>query len=176
MMVKFLSAEQRKWLTKYKRMAGDCDQLARKLRQNITKMFWILTFMIPLVLTNISVGDTVPFGDETTLGTGVFFINSTLSSARDDTIDSESTTLAAALTSGSTKHEDFTTGSVTPHTYFSAAYIISSCEAFINALSVAAAAYTECAIKYARPLRFCEHCVVHYLKSKHLYDIIMLVS
>ena len=54
-------------------------------------------------------------------------------------------------------------------------HIDSSCKAFIDAFADAVAKYTKCMISYARPLRFCTHCVEHYVVAKAQYTVLMEV-
>ncbi|ELT88308.1 hypothetical protein CAPTEDRAFT_185251 [Capitella teleta] len=51
--------------------------------------------------------------------------------------------------------------------------IVSSCTAFTNYYGDLAANFTQCAIRNARPLKFCEHCVDVYVNSLNVYRLIM---
>ena len=50
-----------------------------------------------------------------------------------------------------------------------------SCDAFIYEFAKQASQFIECSIDNARPFRFCEGCVVHYMKAKTVYNDIKVV-
>ncbi len=143
-------------------------------------MFLILTLFASLVFTSVSLDDTVPYVGHKHLVDGIFPPNSTLSSASSELTDEgtvpvpfvnirpEDDSGAYHVMNETTDRQHIQDDPAAP--------IISSCNAFIDALSDAAAEYTRCAIFYARPLKYCEKCVKQYAKAKHLYDIIMTVS
>ena len=53
--------------------------------------------------------------------------------------------------------------------------IDTSCNAFIKEYSIAAANYTGCAVRYARPFRLCTSCVSEYLKCESIYSSLLTV-
>ncbi len=55
------------------------------------------------------------------------------------------------------------------------AKIVSSCKAFIDAYANVVADFTRCSVVYARPLRFCEHCVQQYIVAKSYSSVILKV-
>ena len=54
--------------------------------------------------------------------------------------------------------------------------IVSSCHAFMDEFSEAAANFTKCAVHYARPIKMCEQCYPVYQRAIAIYDIMMKVS
>ena len=54
--------------------------------------------------------------------------------------------------------------------------IVSSCHAFMDEFSEAAANFTKCAVHYARPIKMCEQCYHVYQRAIAIYDIMMKVS
>ena len=53
--------------------------------------------------------------------------------------------------------------------------IENSCKAFISKYALIAAGFTDCSIRNARPLKFCEKCVKDYAMAKSVYWQIMKV-
>ena len=51
-----------------------------------------------------------------------------------------------------------------------------NCQAFIFEFAKQASQFIECSIDNARPFRFCEGCVMHFMKAKTVYNDIKLVS
>ncbi len=65
-----------------------------------------------------------------------------------------------------------------PHenqTVIKPAKIVSSCKAFIDAYANVVADFTRCSVVYARPLRFCEHCVEEYIVARSYSSVILKV-
>ena len=54
--------------------------------------------------------------------------------------------------------------------------IVANCFAFIDNFADAAASYTRCTIKHARPVTFCQHCVNDYVMTTAAFGHIMEVK
>ena len=61
-------------------------------------------------------------------------------------------------------------------TVISPSIIVSSCKAFIDAYADAVAAFTKCSVLHARPLRFCQNCVVEYVTANAYSSVILKVG
>ena len=61
-------------------------------------------------------------------------------------------------------------------TIISPSIIISSCKAFIDSYADVVAAFTRCSVLHARPLRFCQNCVVEYVTANAYSSVILKVG
>ena len=61
-------------------------------------------------------------------------------------------------------------------TVISPSIIVSSCKAFIDAYADVVAAFTKCSVLHARPLRFCQNCVVEYVTADAYSSVILKVG
>ncbi len=56
------------------------------------------------------------------------------------------------------------------------AVVVSSCQAFITAYADVVASFARCSVLYARPLRFCQHCVREFVTANSYSTVILKVG